>query len=234
MAYILIAEDDNHIRETLTDLLESECYDVTAVENGDEAMKAYNERKPDLLLLDVMMAKKSGYDVCREIRGRDAKTPIIMLTAKSEEFDKVLGLSLGADDYITKPFGIKELLARVAAVLRRARAVNEAMTVHGNDEPVLGRFGSRLVDYRRYVVVDSRKRKTDLSAREVSVLKYFIEHPNDVVSRDFLITTFWGLSSNISTRGVDQFISRLRKKLGDDAKLIESVQGTGYKYSAQD
>ncbi len=232
MANILIAEDDKHIRETLTDLLESECYEVTVAKDGEEAINAYKQCKPDLLLLDIMMAKKSGYDVCREIRQVDAKIPILMLTAKSEEFDKVLGLSLGADDYITKPFGIKELLARVAAALRRAQAANEVKKERDGDDIVtLARFGSHFVDFRRYVLIDSKKRKTDLSVREISVLKYFIEHPNDVVSRDFLITNFWGLSSNISTRGVDQFISRLRKKLGDDAKYIDSVQSIGYKYS---
>ncbi len=232
MACILVAEDDEHIRETLTDLWESECYSVIAVKDGEEAVRAYHARKPDLVLLDVMMPGKSGYDVCREIRRNDENTPVLMLTAKGEEFDKVLGLSLGADDYITKPFGIRELLARVAAALRRSQAAKEPRKIEEQErEEASGSFGGHTVDFRRFLLIDPGKRKIDLSRRETAVLKYFIEHPGEVVSRDFLITNFWGLSSCVSTRGVDQFISRLRKKLGGDAMCIESVQGTGYKYS---
>lgn len=224
MSRILVAEDDAHIRDGIAETLRSECYDVTTACDGVEAMEKYRATSPDLILLDIMMPRKSGYEVCREIRAADAATPVIMLTAKGEEIDKVLGLSLGADDYVTKPFGIRELLARVAAVLRRtaAHAVAEAGPC-GTFE-----FGGLRVDSRRYCISDGTTEHA-LSDRELKLLICFNGHPGEVLSRDKLLNDVWGLEYYGNTRTLDQHIAQLRKKLGDPSP-IETVHGVGYRY----
>ena len=228
MSKILVVEDDANIRDGIAETLLSECYEVVLARDGLEALAKYKEARPDLILLDVMMPAKSGYDVCREIRAIDASTPIIMLTAKGEEFDKVLGLSLGADDYVVKPFGIRELLARVAAVLRRCYSgVAAGDGAHGG-EPF--EFGKCKVDPKRYCLVCGKK-EYPLSDREMRLLVYFSHHEGEVLTRDALLNNVWGIEYYGNTRTLDQHISQLRKKLGDPSP-IETVHGIGYRYGS--
>ncbi len=229
-ARILLAEDDRNIREGLVDALEGEGYRVTAVENGEAALVAFRQATVDLLLLDVMMPLSSGYDVCREIRSKDRQVPIIMLTAKSEEIDKVVGLQLGADDYVTKPFGIRELLARIEAVLRRARPA--AVVEDGTHVPEQFQFGEARVDTRRFQLTLGRK-SHELSAREVELLRYFKAHAGEVLSRDELLNRLWGQTYYGTTRTLDQHVAQLRKKLRrkrGDTSCIATVHGVGYRY----
>lgn len=229
MTTLLIAEDDANIRTGLIDLFDSEGYRVLAAAHGREALALFATEKFDLLLLDIMMPEKSGYEVCREIRKTDPLVPIIMLTAKSEEIDKVVGLKLGADDYITKPFGVHELLARVESVLRRAS--RSAPTPP--DQPRTFSFGTSEINMNEY------RAKTNghayaLSAREMELLRYFRTHPNDVLSRNQLLDQVWGVEYMGTTRTLDQHISQLRKKVElDPAKptVIQTVHGIGYKYT---
>ena len=224
MSRILVVEDDANIREGVAETLRSECHEVAVAADGVEGLAKYRSWRPDLVLLDIMMPGKSGYDVCREIRATDAATPVIMLTAKGEEIDKVLGLGLGADDYVTKPFGIRELLARVAAALRRAQAV----AANGGAASASFAFGSVNVDARRYCV-HGESGDVALSDKELKLLVFFHEHPEEVLSRDALLNAVWGVSYFGSTRTLDQHIAQLRKKLGDPTP-IETVHGVGYRY----
>ena len=223
MKKILIAEDDANIRIGLVDLFESEGYSVSAAENGSAALDLYSKGSFSLILLDVMMPEKSGYDVCREIRKVDSNTPVIMLTAKGEEIDKVVGLQLGADDYITKPFGVHELIARTEAVLRRAvRTTAEKTQI--TQEFI---FGSAQIDTRKYTAkIDGKS--IHLSSREVALLRCFEAHPNEVLSRNQLLDEVWGIDYFGTTRTLDQHISQLRKKV--DSKSIRTVHGIGYQY----
>jgi len=224
MKYILIAEDDPNILEGLATLLASEGYDVATAANGATALEKFRRRKPDLLLLDVMMPEKSGYDVCREIRAHDTTTPVIMLTAKGEELDKVLGLTLGADDYVTKPFGVRELLARVAAVLRRGKSGGAWGHAPSNE---VFEFAGLSVDPRRYCVVVEGK-EISLSDRELKLVLFMRDHVGEVLTRDQLLNAVWGVNYFGNTRTLDQHIAQLRKKLGTG--VIETVHGIGYKY----
>lgn len=230
MADILVVDDEKNIRESLVDLLESEGYSVRTAADGMAALAAYAERRPDLMLLDVMMPKRSGYDVCREIRRTDATLPIVLLTAKTEEVDEVLGLERGASDYVTKPFSIQALLARVAAHLRQVEAFNAAAVVAAEEQAVaVFPFGSHMVDSERYKLVDARKRETDLTQREIGVLRYLAERRGKVANRIDIWETFW--PDDVETpRVVDMLIMGLRKKLGKDGGRIEAVRGVGYRY----
>ena len=225
---ILVAEDDHHIRQGLIDILESEGYTVHPAEHGDEALRLWREQDPDPVLLDVMMPGRSGYDVCREIRKSNTHLPIIMLTAKGEEIDKVLGLELGADDYVTKPFGVRELLARIAAVIRRSRQQPEA-----EDPELPDRFelGSAVVDRKTFTVQRGRT-EHPLTARELKLLELFYLHPGEVLSRDHLLNEAWGIEYYGTTRTLDQHIAQLRKKVEKNpAKptVILTVHGVGYR-----
>ncbi len=227
---ILVAEDDPDIRLGLVDTLESEGYLVFEAQNGLEAVKLFKLHDIDLLLLDVMMPEKNGYDVLREIRADNNQVSVIMLTAKGEEIDKVLGLELGADDYITKPFGIHELLARISAVLRRSsRTVkNES----GKKEDSQKFFGGHSIDFKRYKFVKNNA-EFDLSEREIQLIKVFHDHPDEVLSRDFLLDKVWGIDYPGTTRTLDQHIAQLRKKIEEfpaDPKVITTVHGIGYRY----
>ena len=225
---IIVAEDDPNIREGLVVALESEGYEVDAVANGRAALESCERQRPDLLLLDVMMPELSGYDVCRTLRAGDPALPIIMLTAKGEEIDKVVGLQLGADDYVTKPFGLHELLARIQAVLRRAQ-VNPAAAA---DVAASFRIGCADVDARTYRVTVGRK-ASDLSARELALLTEFAAHPDEVLSRDHLLNKVWGLTYYGTTRTLDQHVAKLRKKIADgtlNQHAIETIHGVGYRY----
>ena len=227
MKNILIAEDDANIRDGLVDLFESEGYAVTAVEDGVEALERFTGATFDLILLDVMMPGKSGYDVCREIRKTNSSVPIIMLTAKGEEIDKVVGLQLGADDYVTKPFGVHELLARVEAVLRRSVKGSK-----DTDLPEAFAFGEAQVDSRQFTICIQGNTEL-LSHREMELIRLFREHPNEVLSRNRLLDEVWGVGYFGTTRTLDQHISKLRKKMENDPsdpKTLRTVHGIGYKY----
>jgi two-component system, OmpR family, alkaline phosphatase synthesis response regulator PhoP len=230
-AHILVAEDDRNIREGLVDTLESEGYQVTAAVDGDSSLDLLAAHDYDLVILDIMMPGTSGYDVCREIRSRNQSTPIIMLTAKGEEIDKVIGLQLGADDYVTKPFGVRELLARIAAVLRRSRqtANHQNMVICGPD---IFSFGNVEIDARQYKAKRA-ERTMDLSAKELRLLQCFHAHPNEVLSRDLLLQEVWGMDYFGTTRTLDQHVAKLRKKIEPDPrnpKVIITVHGVGYRY----
>ena len=225
MAKILVVEDEPNMQIGLRDNLEFESYDVTVAKDGDEGLSELTQNRFDLVLLDVMLPKKSGFDVCKEARKAGVKTPIIFLTAKGEEIDKVLGLELGADDYMTKPFSIRELLARVKAVLRRSEGTSES---DAPDQLTIGRIE---VDFNRYEAKDADG-EVKMSHKEFEVLLYLYQHKNEVVSRYQLLEDVWGYESSPTTRTVDNFILKLRQKMEDnpnDPKYIITVHGAGYK-----
>jgi DNA-binding response OmpR family regulator len=232
---ILVAEDDPHIRQGLADTLLSEDYEVVTASDGAEALALFQRRSFDLVLLDIMMPKMSGYDVCREIRALNRHIPILMLTAKGEEIDKVVGLRLGADDYITKPFGIQELLARIAAALRRARVADQPAAGKSPPQPDEFRFGRTTVNVRRYTATSGR-RTWDLTDRELRLLLFFHSHPGEVLTRDALLNAVWGVDYLGTTRTLDQHMAQLRKKVEEtpaNPKFITTVHGVGYRYEPQ-
>ena len=227
---LLVAEDDPSIRMGLVDCLGGEGYGVTAARDGEEALSLFRSRRPDLVLLDVMMPRLSGYDVCREIRAKDRAVPILMLTARGEEIDKVLGLGLGADDYITKPFGLRELIARVAAALRRSRIGAAGGAPPGNAAPF--RFGAGEVDPDRRELVRAGTR-LPLTQLEFRLLSAFDRNPDRALSRDHLLNEAWGIDYCGTTRTLDQHVSQLRKKIEPDPahpRYLLTVHGLGYRY----
>ena len=220
---ILIAEDEASIREGLALLLESEGYAVRTASDGEEVFVRWRERRPDVLLLDVMMPKKNGYAVCREIRAEDEALPILFLTAKAEDVDVLRGFSLGADDYMSKTLGQAEILARIAAVLRRSRL--PAMAGEVGDFP----FGAWRVDTEGNRLVQGG-RQCALTVREVELLRCFSQHSGELLSRDFLLTKFWGVDFEGGEDALSQAISRLRVKLGESGDLIRTSYRQGYSY----
>jgi len=227
---ILLAEDDRSIRLGLVDALESEGYAVSAEGDGRRALSAFARESFDLVILDIMMPEINGYDVCRSIRKGGSQTPVIMLTAKGEEIDKVVGLELGADDYVTKPFGLRELLARVAAQLRRSRYAPEEE--RAGDMPDEFTFGKAVVNRKTYTVRMGRSEQ-DITARELELLHYFVQHPGEVINRDELLNRVWGVEYYGTTRTLDQHIAQLRKKIEPaphDPHTILTVHGVGYRY----
>jgi len=231
---ILVAEDDIHIRIGLTDTLESEGYQVIEADDGNEALDAFDRETPDLVLLDVMMPGKSGYDVCRAIRTKDALVPVIMLTAKGEEIDKVVGLKLGADDYITKPFGIHELLARIDAVLRRAKKFKRPAAEDKGKAPFA--FAGFTVDPKRFKISGTDK-SFDLSKRELEMLRLFAAHPGEVLDRNTILSRIWGVDYGGTTRTLDQHIAILRKKIEKKPAtpaIITTVYGVGYRFESNE
>lgn len=231
---ILVAEDDPNIRTGLTDTLESENYRVVQAGDGREAVSLFRETAPDLILLDIMMPEKSGYDVCREIRSENPRVPIIMLTAKGEEIDKVVGLQLGADDYITKPFGIHELLARIEAVLRRSTPPGETTST---DRPGKMKtsfpFAAFTVDPRTYTLTGPAG-SVDISRRELDLIRLFADRPGEVLEREFILARVWGEDYPGTTRTLDQHIAMLRKKVEatpGSPESIVTVHGIGYRYT---
>lgn len=222
---ILIIEDERELISGLRLNLEFEGYDVISAEDGEAGLERALRDAPDLILLDIMLPKKDGLDVCREIRRQNLTPPIIMLTAKGEEVDKVVGLEIGADDYITKPFSLKELLARIKAQLRRGK--QEARLV-----PSVYRFNDIEIDFIHFKIRRDRK-EFDLTSLEVEILKHFVAHRGEVVSRDDLLDKIWGHEKYPSTRTIDNHILKLRKKLERDpakTKVIFSVYGEGYRF----
>ena len=229
-AHILVAEDDSNIRIGLIATLESDGYSVTAAGDGAQALKLFPQDKYDLVILDVMMPHQSGYEVCRILRSGGAKVPILFLTAKGEEIDKVVGLKLGADDYVLKPFGVHELLARVEALLRRARAAAPALVTP--DLPAIFRLGAAEIDRRKFTVTVAG-RVSSLTARELKLAEVFVAHPGEVLSRDALLNAVWGIDYFGTTRTLDQHVAQLRKKVEavpDEPKSVVTVHGVGYRY----
>jgi DNA-binding response OmpR family regulator len=228
---ILVVEDDHAILSGLVDLLEDEGFKVCFARDGNKALKQYEAHKPDLVLLDIMIPEKSGFDVCKEIRKQDPLTPIVMLTAKGEEIDKVVGLEIGADDYIVKPFSVNELLARIRAALRRARAKPE--TKKWDDRPIA--FGNVKIDPK---TLKGRKGKREFSVtlRELELMRFFIEHDGDVLDRFKILDEVWGLKYEGTTRTLDQHVAKLRQKIEADAsnpKHIITVHGVGYRFTSK-
>ena len=222
-AEILVAEDESAIREGLVALLESEGYTVRAAVDGEEALHLFREHRPDLVLLDVMMPKKNGYAVCSEIRASDQEVPILFLTAKDGDSDELRGLTLGADDYISKTSSQPVLLARIAAVLNRVRRTDDSPT--GDFD-----FAGCHVDVVRFRLEPPDGESVELTLREIEILRCLASHPDEILSRDFLLTRFWGVNFDGNESTLSTAIRRLREKLGAIGRQIESVYGYGYRF----
>ena len=227
MRKVLIVEDDEAMSVALRDGFEYEGYAVTVAKDGEAGLHLATAAEPDLILLDVMLPKMTGLDVCRKLRTDGRGVPIIMLTARGQEIDKVLGLRQGADDYVTKPFGFMELMARVEAVLRRCTGAP------GGPPETTCRFGDVTIDFK---ACEGWKggRPIDLSPRELKLLAYFLQHPGEVISRETLLDAVWDYNAILYTRTVDMHIAKLRKKIEDnpgDPKHIVTVHRLGYKFT---
>ncbi len=224
---VLIAEDDVNIREGLVSLLEKEGYDVTPACDGHQALTAYENHMPDFIILDIMMPKVSGYDVCKNIRQKDTTTPILFLSAKSEEIDRVVGLEIGGDDFVSKPFGSKELMARVRAISRRSIAQNNSNT------SVESFIMSDLTVFPAELRAKRGEYAIDLGPRDIKILQLLMEYRGKAVDRRLLFHRCWGEDYIGTTRTLDQHISQLRKKVEIDPKnptLIQTIHGVGYRF----
>lgn len=224
MTKILVVEDEQKMQQVIKDNLELEGYKIDIASDGATGLKKILENTYSLVLLDVMLPQMSGYDVCRKVREKGILTPVIFLTAKGEEIDKVLGLELGADDYITKPFGLRELLARTKAVLRRVEG-----SMGGTQEKVT--LGSVEVDFKTYTAT-RKGTNLPMTPKEIELLKFLWQHRNQSVSRDQLLTNVWGYDDSLSTRTIDNFILKLRQKIEENPakpKFIITMHGLGYK-----
>jgi DNA-binding response OmpR family regulator len=223
---VLIVEDDPHILLGLEEVLQSDGFEVVVCNRGDQAIEAFAKHHPALLVLDVMLPGLSGYDICKQLRAKKFAAPILMLTAKGQEIDKVIGLDLGADDYVTKPFGVRELLARIQALLRRTG------TASGKADSVdVFQIGAATIDPKTFQL---KRGKTvdELTAKELKLLQVFHAHAGEVLSRDKLLNEVWGYNYYGTTRTLDQVIVQLRKKLGDNGsepKHLLTIHGVGYK-----
>ena len=226
MSKILIVEDEADMVRGLQFNLEARGFEVVVARDGDEGYRTAIAERPDLVLLDVMLPKRDGYDVCRALRKAQPALPILMLTAKGQEDDVVLGLKLGADDYVKKPFGVAELVARIETLLRRVKATG------GLPEHV--QFGHFVIDFVRH---EARKgeQALDLTPKEFEMLRYFAAHRGAVVSREALLNAVWGYTSAPNTRTVDAHIVKLRQKIEEDPhtpRHLLTVHGIGYKFVA--
>ena len=230
---ILVIEDEPSVRTGLEDNLRFEGYAVVSAGNGIDGIELFKVENPDLVILDVMMPGLDGLEVCKQIRVLNSAIPVIMLTAKCSEIDKVVGLELGADDYLTKPFGMRELFARIKAVLRRARTIDIDETEEDENLAVsLLSFGKVNVDFRSYRALRDGK-EILLSAKEFELLKFLASQPDIPVTRDQLLDNVWGYNNYPTTRTVDNFIARLRHKVEevpDKPRYIVTVHGVGYKF----
>ncbi|MCU0373311.1 MAG: response regulator transcription factor [Ignavibacteria bacterium] len=221
---ILIVEDDSSILKGLKENLELENFIVAHESDGSQGLKTAKKEKPDLILLDVMLPSMSGFDICKNLRQDNINIPIIMLTGKSGEADKVLGLELGADDYVTKPFSIRELIARIKAILRRKNNIIAVSDVY--------KFGDVTVDFRKMEALKGKK-PVHLSLKEFEIMKYFFAHEGEVVTRNDLLDNVWGYDVFPTTRTVDNYILMLRKKLENDhsvPKHLHTIPTAGYKF----
>lgn len=224
MKKILIIEDDKAILRGLADHLTKEHFDVSSASDGIKGLAMGETARFDLVILDVMLPGMNGFEVCRELRRKGVQTPVLILTGKGEEVDKVLGLELGADDYVTKPFSVNELVARIRAILRRQSEVRTSI-----DEATVGDVH---LDFRKQEATRG-KRKLRLSSREFQLLKYFIEHEGEVISRARLLDDVWGFEATPTTRTVDNFILSLRKKIETNPSSpihLLTVHTSGYKF----
>jgi len=225
MPSLLIVEDEPNMRMGLKDNLEFEGYEVEFADNGEDGLKKILENKYDLVLLDVMLPKLSGFDVCRKVREQKNATPIILLTAKGEEVDKIVGLELGADDYVTKPFSLRELLARIKAILRRTEKSETK-----NDLIKIGKLEIHFPSYN----ASEDGNAVQMSHKEFELLKYLYDHRNQTVSRDDLLKNVWE-DIYTTSRTIDNFIVKLRQKIETDpnnSRTILTVHGIGYKLIA--
>jgi DNA-binding response OmpR family regulator len=225
MSKVLIVEDNEAMETALRDGFQYEGFEVVVARDGEEGLKLATEASPDLIILDVMLPKMNGLDVCKKIRGDGNTVPIIILTARGQEIDKVLGLKLGADDYITKPFSFMELMARVEAVLRRSAGTATQLDAYS--------FGTVSVNFKK---LEAKKgaEEVSLSHREFKLLKYLIERRGQVVAREELLDAVWGYERIPFTRTVDVHVAKLRKKLEDnpgDPRYIVTVHRAGYKFN---
>ncbi len=222
---ILIIEDDPGILLSLKDEFESEGYTVSTAEDGEKGLEIAKQQRPDLIILDIMLPVLDGYEVCKKLRMKGDTTPIIMLTVKDKEIDRVLGLELGADDYVTKPFSLRELLARVKAVLRRTEERAKDLATYS--------FAQIELDFKKYEAKKKGK-KLDLTPLEFQMLKLIIQRKGEVISRDDFLDKIWGEDNTyVSFRTVDSHIANIRKKIEDDPsnpKHIISIRGVGYKF----
>ncbi|HET8647590.1 MAG TPA: response regulator transcription factor [Vicinamibacteria bacterium] len=221
---ILIVEDEPDMVLGLKDNFEFEGYEVVTASDGAAGLERARSEKPDLLVLDIMLPKLSGLEVCKTLRAEGFRAPIIMLTARGQEIDKVVGLELGADDYVTKPFSIRELLARVRAILRRTDGGRKRLSRY--------RFADLDLDFETYRATRGSER-LDMSPREFELLRYLIERKGETVTRDQLLEDVWGYESYPSTRTVDTHIAKLRAKIGDsgsEPRYIMTIHGVGYKF----
>jgi DNA-binding response OmpR family regulator len=219
---VLIIEDDPVLLRGLKDNFEYEGYRVQTATDGETGLDLALRLRPDLLLLDLMLPKINGYEICRHLRSERCELPILMLTAKGQESDKVLGLKLGADDYVTKPFSIKELLARAEALLRRSRPAAGAAPV----------FGDCRLDLAARTLTRAR-RETALSPKEFDLLAYFVANPGRALSRDTIMTNVWGYDSMVTPRSIDRFVNALRNKIEADPsspRHLRTVREFGYKF----
>jgi DNA-binding response OmpR family regulator len=224
VAKILIVEDEPDMVLGLKDNFEFEGYEVITASDGAVGLEKARTAKPDLVILDIMLPVLSGLEVCKALRGEGFEKPIVMLTARGQEIDKVVGLELGADDYVTKPFSIRELLARVRAILRRTEGGKKRLSRY--------RFSDIELDFEVYRAKKGGE-ALDLSPREFELLRYLIERKGETVSRDQLLEDVWGYESYPSTRTVDTHIAKLRAKIGDsgsEPRFIMTIHGTGYKF----
>ena len=226
MKIILIIEDDISILRGLKDNLEYEGYGVTTETDGTKGLNLALEKEVDLVLLDIMLPNMNGYEICRKVKKEKPDLPIIMITARGSEVDKVSGLDIGADDYVTKPFSIPELMARVRAIFRR---VDQLYNI-----PEEYSFGKVRLDFKRYQAFRNNK-EIKLSSKEFSIMEYFIQHEGEAVHRHDLLSEVWGYEAMPTTRTIDNFILDLRKKLEEDPskpKHIVTVRSIGYRFSS--
>jgi DNA-binding response OmpR family regulator len=228
MTTVLAIEDDPAILRGLADNLRFEGYEVITATDGETGYRLQQERKPDLILLDLMLPRMSGFEFCRKLRGEGIQTPVLMLTARSEEPDRVLGLDLGADDYVTKPFSVRELMARVRALLRRSQSGSEGSPELPDDL----HFGGMDIDFRSY---EARRDgiPVEMTRKEFAILRFLASRAGEVVTRDDLLNEVWGYESYPSSRTVDNHVAGLRAKLERDSSQpehIKTVHGVGYKF----
>jgi len=226
MEKILIIEDEESILMALADDLSLDGYEVTSAKDGLQGLSMAMEKGYDLIILDIMLPKMDGFEVCKQLRQAGVGTPILMLTAKSQEVDKVLGLELGADDYVTKPFSPRELLARVKAILRRVKGTQAEMDVY--------RFGSEEIDFKKYEV-KKKGQPIYLTSLEFSLIGFLIKHKDQVLDRSAILDGVWGREVYVLPKTVDTHVGHLCKKIEDDPanpKHIIGVRGTGYKFTA--
>jgi len=228
---ILVVEDEPDIQLGLKYNLQNEGYEVETTGNGREGFEKASKNLFNLIILDVQLPEISGFDICRKLREHNIQTPIIMLTGKTDTFDKVLGLELGADDYMTKPFNVRELLARIKAILRRSHGSDSKAKDVENEVSI----GKLKLNFAGYIALDKENQEVHLSHKEIDIIRYLYNRKNETVSRRELLEKIWGYDETPTTRTVDNFILKIRQKIEDkpnSPKIIHTVHGVGYKLLA--